>query len=278
MSYEDENKQTETSATAALAVAATSIKFAGDGAEPFVIVPDGHHISNVEDTLPAPVRKSGITNVRDAKSFIALFVRNEIDATTLLYYTVEPPTFVAIFNDHSVGGNGQAGWGDHRLVYDCPLSPEWKTWVGSHKKAMKQSDFAQFIEDNLPDVVEPAGATMLEISRRLEARKKVNFTSGLRLDNGEVQFQYEEQIEGRAGPKGAFTVPEKFVLGIPVFENGTRYAVTARFRYRIGDGGDLVLWYDLERHHKIVEDAVAQLQTDIEAETGVTAINGYRID
>lgn len=277
MSYDEENKQTDAAVTAALAVASMDVKFANidEESEPFVIVPDGYRVENLEHTLANPARLSGTTKVRDAAAF-AMVVNADKSEATRLYRTVEPPQFVAVFNDHS--SSGRPGWGDHRAVYDCPKSPEWKAWTGKHKAPMKQSEFAQFIEDNLPDIIDPDGATMLEIAKRLTAKKKVNFTSGLRLDNGEIQFQYEEEIEGRAGPKGQFTVPQTFTLGVSVFENGPRYRVTARFRYRIADGGELVLWYDLERAHKIIEDAVDELRLQIENETGLKSINGFRED
>jgi uncharacterized protein YfdQ (DUF2303 family) len=172
-----------------------------------------------------------------------------------------------VLNDDSAA-NGP-GWGDHRVTYTCPHTTEWRTWIGANKKPMNQVDFAQFIEDNLPDIVE--GALLLEVSRTLEAKKKVNFASGIRLSDGQNQFTYEEQIEGTAG-KGQFKVPETFALGLSVFEGGDKYAVEARLRYRINEG-KLALWYDLTRPHKIVEDAVKGVWKSIEEGTGSTILH-----
>ena len=114
---------------------------------------------------------------------------------------------------------------------------------------------------------------MLEVSRTLEAKKKVNFASGIRLANGEVQFTYEEQIQGTAA-KGQIKVPETFVLGIPVFHGGPRYHVEARLRYRIADGGAMTMWYDLLRPHKIIEHAALEVWKEIETETGESILHG----
>ena len=114
---------------------------------------------------------------------------------------------------------------------------------------------------------------MLEIALTLEAKKKVNFVSGLRLTNGSNEFTYEEQVDGSAA-KGKLKIPEKISLGIPVFLNGDPYKVEANFRYRIGDGGKLQMWYELVRPHVIIDDAVANLRDKIVAETGLTAWNG----
>ena len=114
---------------------------------------------------------------------------------------------------------------------------------------------------------------MLEISRSLEAKKKVNFASGLRLSNGQHQITYEETIEGTAA-KGRLMVPETFALGIAVFEGGDRYRVEARLRYRIADGGKMTMWFDLLRPHKVLEDALSFVLRSIEAELGMQVLNG----
>lgn len=233
---------------------------------PHVVVPDGFQLHDFESVMPSPRRLKGKRDLRDVKSFVALY--NEFKTgSSKLYGTVTPPKFVGILNDASAGN---PGWADHRVEYSCPLSPEWVTWTTKNKTPMVQADFAQFIEDNLPDLLD--GATMLEVSRTLEAKKKVNFASGIRLHDGQNQFTYEEQIEGTAG-KGQFKVPEVFELGIPVFEGGPLYKVTARLRYRINDGGKLGLWYDLERPHKIIEDAVKAVWEAIAAGTESTILH-----
>lgn len=270
----EEVNTTEAAHVAALAAVAFDVKIADDTAKPFIVVPDGYRVEDLEDHLQQPIRKRGTVNVRDVDSFIAVVKAQATDATTL-YRTVEPPKFVAVFNDHGkVDGTGP-GWGDHLAVYACPLSPEWRAWKGADKRQMSQADFAQFIEDNLPDVVDPTAGEMLEVSRTLQAKKKVNFASGIRLSNGETQFTYEEKVDGTAG-KGQIRVPEVFTIGVPVFEGGPRYAVKARLRYRISDQGALTMWFDLERPHKIVEDAVGELRKTIEAGTGLPTINGER--
>jgi len=237
---------------------------------PFVVVPTGYDVQRVEDTLVMPTRHRGTVTVRDVASFIAV-VKDYGRDCTRLYRTVEPPQFQAVFDDHA---GDQPRWGQHRAVYACPLSPEWHTWTKANKQACAQADFAQFIEDNLLDIVEPAAADMLEISRTLQAKKKVAFASGIHLPNGQTQFTYEEQIDGTAGSKGQFLVPEVFKIGVPVFEGGPRYAVTCRLRYRIGDRGQLGLWYDIERPHKVLEHAVEELRQQVEKETGRATING----
>lgn len=239
-----------------------------DQAHPYIVVPKGYRLHDLEHMLPQPSRKRGTTQLTDAQSFIHV-VNAQKDGDTSLYSTLNPPSFTAVFNDTAE----YPGWGDHRATYVPPLSTEWNTWLGASGRQMAQADFAQFIETNLPDIAEPAGADVLQVARTLEAKKKVNFASSVRLSDGSVQFLYEEDVQGSA-QKGALKVPEAFVLAIPVFENGELWRVTANLRYRIGEGGKLAIWYELLRPHKVLEGAVSTLRTQISTETQLTMLAG----
>ena len=239
-----------------------------DGA-PFIVVPQNYKLQPLESMGNAPTRQRGIAVFNDVQSFIA-YVADLRTPSTRLYGKVNPPAFQAVFNDHELGA---PGFRDAVASYACPLSAEWKTWIQKNGRQMSQEEFAQFIEDNLPDIAMPPAAEMLEVSRSLEAKKKVNFASGIRLSNGQNELTYEETISGTAG-KGKLAVPEEFTVGIPVLESGPRYAVTARLRYRIGEGGKLAMWFDLLRPHKVVEDAAAEVWKTIEQELGLTVLNG----
>ena len=264
---------TEADSIRAMAIDACSPNFAGYPADgesaPYVVVPPGHAVYGLEDLFPSPLRKRGTVVANDAASFCAVVLDQKTDGTRL-YGDVNPPRFTAVFNDHFARG---AGWRDHRATYACPLSPEWTIWTGANKRTMTQEAFAQFIEDNAPDCVAPDSATMIEISRTLEAKKKVNFASGIRLSNGQSELTYEEEITGTAG-KGKLQIPETFQIGIAVLQGGPRYAVVARLRYRIQDKGQLVLWFDLDRPHKVIEDAARDVWDKVQADTGLKIING----
>lgn len=253
---------------AALGAALAAPQTAGP-AIPFVVIPDAFTLTDLERLYPAPFRKKGNTTLKDAASFIA-FVSEHKDGQTKLYGGLTPPQFKAVFNDDSAT---TPGWGDHTAAYTCPLSIEWTTWSASNKKQMNQESFAQFIEDNAPDCVAPDAASMIEIARTLEAKKKVNFASGMRLSNGQNELTYEEEITGTAS-KGKMPLPETFDIGIPVFDGGGPWKLTARLRYRIADGGKLTIWYDLERPHKTLEQAAKEVWATVSAGTNLTIFNG----
>lgn len=261
---------TEAHIVSDLAVVAAGVRVAGPGGAPFVPLPDNYRVHDLARTLPTPPRPTGKTEVHDAESFAALVLMHR-SPNTMVFRSVDPPQFSAVFNANTEAG---PGWGDHGVVYNCPLSPEWRTWIAANKRSMPQAEFAQFIEDNLPDIAGQDGGLMLEVSRTLQAKRKVNFASAIRLDNGQHQFTYEETTAGSAGARGQLAVPEVFTLGLRVFIGGPAYAVPARLRYRIADGGALAMWFDLLRPHKVLEDAAEQLRLEIEGKLGMPMIHG----
>lgn len=240
-----------------------------DGLEDsYTIVPSGYELKSLEHLKLEPSRKKGIVILEDADSFIHYFNLHKAESSQI-YAQVNPPSFIGVLNDHS---GDFAGWKDHQVKYSCPFTTEWEAWIGNDKKAMKQAEFAEFIERNLLDIVEPAGADMLEISRSLQAKKKVNFVSGIRLSNGQTEFTYEEDIQGTAA-KGKLQIPEIFKLGIKVLEGGEAYAVECRLRYRINEAV-LIMWYEIVRPHKIIEDAVADVWRVIAEKTEKVILRG----
>ncbi len=235
---------------------------------------DGEHL------LTNPRRMRGLVTASDAESFLTYFNRFK-DSASMIFANPDNAAlkFVGVLNYHTpAGGSGEAvtgelpRWGDHRVIYACPYSKEWLTWTKNDKQKQAQVPFAQFIEDNLDDIVAPAGATMLEIAKTFQAKKNANFSSDIRLDNGQVQLTYVEEIRG-AATQGQTEIPEKFELGIPVFYGGQKYRVLARLRYRI-EAGHLELWYSLVKPEKMVDDAFNTTFDEIETETGAPIIKG----
>lgn len=270
--------QTEAVAKDALAACNQATRFVGD--TPSVLLPEGFKVADLESQLLAPIRKRGITVLNDAESFIAVVLDQKGDSTRL-YSTINPPTFTAVFNHNAVS----AGWGDHKAKYNAPISPEWGAWGKVDGVKMNQVDMARFIEANMIDIAHlapdpetkypgsPDGATFLEICHTLEAKKKVNFKSSVRLPDGSTQFTYDEDVSGSA-VNGTMAIPEQFTIVVPVFENGDKWQVDVRFRYRIEEGGRLTMWLELVRPHKTIETAVKELREQIGKKTSLPVLNG----
>lgn len=233
---------------------------------PIALLPEGVDLKDLEHHLPAPVRIRQAVKVLDAKTFIDYVNRFANAASAVFCNGPEGRTFTAVLDYHQPD---QPSWSSHKATYQCPTTVEWSNWRQGDRKKLSQAEFAEFIEENIKDIVQPEGnhaaptaADMLEISRTLEAKKNISFRQGVRLDNGQVQLTYNEQIDGRAGETGQLNIPEQFFIGIRPFLGGEGFCITARFRYRIQEGR-LVMWFELVRPDKVLEEAYNAVRKQI---------------
>jgi uncharacterized protein YfdQ (DUF2303 family) len=236
----------------------------------YTVVPDGYKLESLEDFLPRPQRVRQEVSLHDAQSFIGYLREFGDHELSWIFFDQDKETFQAILDYHAA--NGAPGWCDHTATFTARRSVEFQTWLNQNRKQMGQVDFARFLEDNLPDVVEPAGATLLEVALTFEAKKDVEFASGVRLSNGQVQFTYNEVVRGTA-QKGTIEIPEKFVLGIPIHLGGPGYRIDVRLRWRLHEGKAMFA-YELVRPHRYVEDALKEIRERIGQETGLDVLAG----
>jgi uncharacterized protein YfdQ (DUF2303 family) len=242
---------------------------------PFVTVPADYKALDLECWLPAPTRRRGHPTFIQEGGFI-LYVNEHKDAGTRLYAELDPPKIVAVIDGHlpnkidtepTAPASAAPRWGQHRATFAPPLDPDWLTWRKHDDKPMAQTDFAQFIEDNLPCIVKPDGAELLEVAQHLEASTNVAFKSAQRLTDGRRQFRYEETANGKVG-NGTLEVPETFTLSLRVFRAGVKISLTARLRYRVV-GGALTLWYHLDRPQDALDDAFQRLMDGVAVGTNL---------
>jgi uncharacterized protein YfdQ (DUF2303 family) len=244
--------------------------------KPFVIVPEGYKAQIVDEVFNNPARVTGVVKLRDATSFVNYFNRQK-RPESLIYASLDPAKILGVIDDHlayEYAGDGDpskgANWRGYRVEFAVPASREWKVWTGKDRKALNQLEFAELIEDNLPDIVTPDGSTMLSVALNFEASKEGNFVSAARLQDGSTNFVWKEDVNA-TGNKVA--MPSQITLEIPVFENGQPSPVEARIKYRIKDG-NLTIWYELVRPHKVLEAAFRSIWSQIEEQTSTTILLG----
>lgn len=235
-----------------------------DGVRPHLVRPEGYELVAVpESLLVGPSRLDQIVYVYDPKSFTDYFT-DYCNPSSRIFVDrdVKAPKILAVLDYHHDEPIAP-DWCKHRLFYAFRNTPEWTAWTGKNRQTMKQIEFARFIEENLPDIVHPAHADMLQISRRMEAKKNVSFSSGVRLQNGEIQLTYTEEIRGTAG-QDTLEVPELFKIKIAPFEGSEPTTIDCRFRYSIKESA-LELRYEMVRPQKVIEAAVARVIEQIKA-------------
>lgn len=205
-----------------------------------------------------PRRKRGSVTVRDAASLVGV-IKKHAQAGAEVYADVDSLRITAVLN---AGADIEPGWGDHRATLALRATKAWVEWLGKNAKFLSQTEFAEFIEQRLVDVIEPEGADLLELAQTFKATKAVAFESSKRLSTGQVQLTYKEDIAAKAGTRGQIDIPETFTLGLIPFDGARAYKVTARLRYRIQDAA-LVLGYVLERPEDVLESAFADVAAEI---------------
>lgn len=141
---------------------------------------------------------------------------------------------VCVLDDHNID---EPGWGRHTATLDLALDPAFKAWRTADGVLMAQAEFAEFIEDHLPEITDPDGATLLEIVSTITASSSVQFLSAERLADGTRKFTWSEDQTATAGTSGELEIPETFTIAVPVYLHSGPVQMTARLRYRIGQGG-----------------------------------------
>jgi len=225
-------------------------------------------IETLERLLEHPVFRRGEATFYDAASFSAFVNRFKFDSS-LIFADAIGKRFTGVLDYHDAGPEGIANWDLLRALLPLRHTPSWETWAKLNNTPMPQETFAQFIEDNLPDIAEPTGASLVEIARTLEAKNSVSFESHIRADNGAHKFAYTENIEGTS--RGTLTIPQEFVLVLQPFEGSNSYRVTARLRYRLAQKA-LSLSFLLVRIEDVLKEAFHDERQKIAAVVGETLI------
>lgn len=226
-----------------------------------LVVPQGAQLQFRDEDRERPRRVDGTITATSVQSFLDYFNRFS-DANSTIFADIEGKRFVGVIDYHEDLASPRHG--RHKVTYTCPLTPEAKKWLEHDKNKKNQFEFAEFIEDGAPEIVAPSAAEMLEIALTMQAKTDVDFRSALRLENGQVQLTFNENISGSAGTTGQLKIPSKINLGIQLFQGGERYGLEANFRYRL-NSGKLGLWYELIRPHLALQDAVNQVCEQIRA-------------
>lgn len=213
-----------------------------------------------------PVRKTGDYTFTETDSLIGYLAKHGRDETEV-WGSDKSGTIRAVIDAHDEATPGHEM---HTATLRLTHTQDWQEWTKSSGRAMTQVEFAEFIEDHLPNIVEPSAGDMLTIAQSLEAKKSVDFKASTRLQDGNIGLQWEETTTARAGGKGQLEIPQRFALGIQVYEGMDAWRITARLRYRIHEGGRLTLSYILDRPDDARREAFSEAVAKVQEGSGYT--------
>lgn len=257
-----------------------------------------------------PLQRKGKAQLADLDSLIAWTNRFKGEATTLFGQIHPTPKLISVIDYHGSGapvidpenGDPAASHGRHTGVYTFPVSEEWKRWAGIHGKSLTKDEFGEFIEDNADDFLDPTPALlaqnttdaepwetrMIEIAAKLQGRFgqyaalnllsrefKVHEVGHLEVktsrDTGEQKVQF---LTEHRDPDGQpLTLPNLFMIAIPVFEEGALYRLAVRFRYR-KSGSEVRFIVSLYNADVALRDAAREAMTRAQSETEVPLLMG----
>lgn len=235
-------------------------------------------LAELDKRLDGPRRRTGRVQMQDVASFCAYLDRFAQQDASVVYADVRAMTFEAVINEHpradvdDAPDAGITGWRDFRAHYACPRSSEWLAWTAKDGAPMKQDEFADFLEARLEDMTTgdgfPKPVEVLAVARQLHIKTKGTFQREINPTNGDNILVHKTETE-----TGSTQIPRAFMLAIPVFEGGERYAVEARVRFAIGDRGPMFS-YTLHRRPEIERDAFGGVRKTIAEATKLPILSG----
>lgn len=222
-----------------------------------VLIPEGYGLDQIDPVDP-PVKSFINASVRhDTDDSFIRYVNEFKESQTRLFVSRQPAAVIAFFDYHDTDTAADAvGRLAHKATYPMPWSPQWLRWKGlMDRGGVDQRTFMEFIEENGEDITNPATPVLVDLISKVQSRKNVEFTSGLRLSDGSIEIAYKEEAETTGGRVGTTTMPSEIEIGIPVFLEGPAYGIKVFVRYHI-DNGKLKFQIVMHRWEFTVEDAM----------------------
>ena len=222
-----------------------------------------------------PYRKQGTTYLHDTASLIKFVKKHKQDGTEIYIdadFSKGDISVIAILNGDTSQG---AGFSDHRAIFHPNHTPDASEWLSHNGKRMNQADFAAFLTNNARQIVSsnpdnanaklPTGAEVLDFASNLEYTEKTTFKQGYREQDGRINFTFQSEDAGKNEQN--LKMYEKFGIAFTPYLNGDSFFVEAALKFRIDkNNGALVLWYELQQVHKVMEQAARGIAETLQTE------------
>lgn len=248
-------------------------KITASSATQAALIPEGMKIVDLKEFVPeTPDRKRVKVSLYDMESFIQYVNEQKTESSRIFGNIASVPyMFTAIIDYHGAAGK-EASWMTHNVDFTLKTSPEWKIWESINGKLMPQDAFVEFLKDNAFCVVEPAGATLLEIAMTLEATSGSRCVSKTRTNSG-IHIEFKEDVSARAGADGSLTIPDKIKIKIPLFEGQEPLEIEGDFKFRT-DSGKMAFGIRLLSLDGIIRESIKSITAAIREKTALPVFLG----
>lgn len=225
------------------------------------------------DRLAArPRRRTGTATHHEQQSFVDHINRFK-GPNSSVWADATEVKLTAILNYHRSGQDGDPEWCDHRAVYTCPLSDEWKAWTARDGKFFRQEEFADFIEEHSPEINDraegmPKALDLMELATNLRLYTKGTNVKQFDRRTGAYELVNKTEVAEQSTP-----IPKAFGILIPVFVGGDLFAVECRMRITTRDG-QILLGYEMHRRAEHLRTAFSDVREKVKAETALPVFAG----
>ncbi|MEI4470953.1 DUF2303 family protein [Frigidibacter sp. MR17.24] len=242
-----------------------------DGRE-FALIHDRHELREIQN----PHRLPPFVNQRvtlDTRRALVDYANRFRDGRSIIVADYTAGKIHAYLDWHRPGDESDVGAKPEACKHVATLailpSEEWTRWDKMEGALHPQATFAAFLDENSVDIAFPEAATMVEISRDLEATTGQSFKSSTRLENGDRAFRFETETR----VTNQVTVPTVFMLNIPLYEGEGPMELRAAFRYRPTPEG-LLLGFEWRRVEYQRRAHFAEIATKAAEDTGLPVFLG----
>lgn len=249
----------------------------------------------IDETLPAPRRRKGISYHATPDSLSAHLDRYKSD-TTVLFADFKATRLTAVYNYNPAGGEeDKALFGDHRAVLNLEKSEELKKWEEFCAEEKTSEQMSYFFESRAVDLIDlsdvPEGhqsrierinkiggivAAPNAITKIIPTLKIVETSvvqNTVSISSGECDIIYKNEHAASDSQGEKMTVPGWFLIAIPLFKKGFFDTIPVRLRYRKKSG--VIYWscmlLDIEKY---TEDAYEDLVNSVATAHTLPLFNG----
>lgn len=188
-----------------------------------------------------PRALSGTAQILTEQSMVDHILRFK-DADSVLFATASGVT--AVYDYHQPVKDGAqrdalARWQRHRAEYTPKLSREWVKWVDGSGKAMSQTEFADFLDENDQDVAGPTDtrsvptqADLLTLGHTLKVTSEDVVEATIDRTTGNYHMVAKQDMR----PTGECKIWKEFDILIPIFDGGEKVRICCKFRLQKAGG------------------------------------------
>lgn len=236
-----------------------------------VLVPDDCSLKSMAELMPAPQRIKASPSFADVGGFKAYVDEFKVEGSRI-FVDEKALSFTTIFDAHAPG---KPAWEDHSAKFKLEHAHEWNRFKGFDGKVMSNTEFAEFIEENVSYITGPIiGAELLTMAQNIKTELKGDLIVNDTLQSGmrHLVIKDDSVMTGKSGEK-EMEFPEVLQLALRIFKNHTAYSISVYLRYRVTK--DYVKFFiKIPDVKKIEEEAFNAVIEDVANATGLPTLKG----